>query len=255
MPNLRDFMVSIVTITVIALGACAYDLYLGPPPAAITMAHLLAAAVFGLCAGFAMACASARRAIDPWSMQARLMRLSGQPAPCSVQINKHTVTYLALCMEELSETASAVSAPLAKQWGVRGITMPFAGVGSGLSDDDRRLLVARLEESARWLSKSSAVLRHGAERILDDFALNLNGADAEELADATTDLSVTSCGLSVASGVPGAPCYSEIVESNLSKANPSTGVIDRDMTGKWIKGADYNPPCLGVVLAKRAGNP
>jgi hypothetical protein len=55
-------------------------------------------------------------------------------------------------------------------------------------------------------------------------------------------------GLAASSGLPAAAGCVEVATSNLSKANPSTGVIDVDPSGKWIKGANYVAPNLGRVI-------
>jgi hypothetical protein len=42
-----------------------------------------------------------------------------------------------------------------------------------------------------------------------------------------------------------------VAESNLSKANPITGLIEKDASGKWIKGSQYQSPQIDAVLATR----
>jgi hypothetical protein len=74
---------------------------------------------------------------------------------------------------------------------------------------------------------------------------------ARELLDGTTDTMVVVAGMSITAGLPGPTAYVEVVGSNLSKANPDSGKIDLDLSGKWIKGRDFVKPDLTKVLANQ----
>jgi hypothetical protein len=87
-----------------------------------------------------------------------------------------------------------------------------------------------------------------------DFDMALTIDEAVALADDTTDIAVVNAGFANASGIPGGACYVEVGTSNFSKANPETGRIDKDPSGKWIKGTDYQEPDLKAVLVEHGFN-
>ncbi len=255
----RDLVVAIVVTVAIAAGFSAAGLGLGPPSLRGDVVPMtLGAIAAGMAFGYAVAAAQPSQR-DPWRLQARLMRISGQPAPKSVQVNKYTITYVALCLEELAETALAITGPLQR----------YLDQHETMVDHPSRVVRAAWEsfpadearDAGRWLGDTqqtlltrSRALRACAEKLPESFHLMLSPAERCLLADGCTDLSVVACGLAVASGVPGAPAYAEVVGSNLSKANPATGVIDKDPSGKWVKGAGYVAPDMLAVLDEHKGN-
>lgn len=222
----------------------------------VMAAVLVAAFGLGACSAFLFA-AQAGRKVDPWALQARLMRISDQPTPDVVQANKYVLTYFALCLEELAETAAAIQAPLRRS---HDMYTSFAEKGRGELFADypaAQVLDAGhwLADAQQWLARSSVALRKGAEAMPDGFCVTMLPHEAKDMADGCTDVQVVSSGLAIAAGVPGGPCYEEVALSNLSKANPATGIIDKDPTGKWIKGDGYIAPSLAAVLESNKGNP
>lgn len=174
------------------------------------------------------------KAVDPWHIQADLMRISGQRIPKTPEISKHSLMYAALIMEETSETFTGVE---------QALTHTNAYIPSVALDVKHRLF-----EVASQLHSSSLHIRNLLADMPDDWHMNLSFDQALEIFDGTTDVAVVNSGFALASGFPGAAGYLEVGDSNLSKKNPDTGVIDKTPDGKWIKGRDYRKPDLGKVL-------
>jgi predicted HAD superfamily Cof-like phosphohydrolase len=169
---------------------------------------------------------------DPWAMQRALMAASGQNLPSSPELNKGVILYAALNLEEMAETLQGLCSALSK-------VQPLAelpAITELLADVHTRMLAA---------SKSTRAL---LATVPDDFRAPLSEEDLLEMVDGTTDTTVTNCGFAASLGVDGATCYREVGGSNLSKANPDTGVIDKTADGKWIKGRNYRAPNLRNVL-------
>lgn len=174
--------------------------------------------------------------VDPWALQRDLMKASGQALPQAPVLNKGGLLYAALMMEELGETLSGVSHAL-------------EGGKSREEGEHSNLLLIRI-----LINQHMEELEQGSKRLREilvevpafDYALSLN--EAVEIFDGTTDVAVVNAGFALACGLPGADGYSEVVCSNLSKANPVTGVIDKTPDGKWIKGRDFFKPDLAKVL-------
>ena len=184
--------------------------------------------------------------VDPWRLQASLMEKSGQAMPEGPTLTLAALTYMALQLEELAELANAV-----------GEAMPQAdqlsAVWGSMSDDERGSLLG----VSVALSTVQDAMNHSSLRIRRCVAdlknsqfqsFPLATQDAVEILDGVTDLMVTAAGFSLAAGLPGPEGFAEVSRSNLSKANPLTGRIDKDPSGKWIKGVSYAPPDLMGVL-------
>lgn len=184
---------------------------------------------------------------NPWETQATLMAISGQIEPHLLgetpRTDGPTLLYAALTMEELSETVRA----LAKMLVVR------PGADGHDASTYLRATLEVLENAASQLTSNSESLRSlikwsGAQG--HKFTLNPDAPSeqVQELADGLTDTAVTLFGMGVSAGIPADACYEEVQRSNLSKANPDTGVIDKDPSGKWIKGRNYTKPNLAPIL-------
>ena len=168
---------------------------------------------------------------DPWLLQTRLMRISDQHMADQPSLTSEGILYAALILEEVGELCAALVAPV-------------AGVDVGPVHDILRRLAEVNGEAAKSIRDAVArdIAEHGAVRA------PVSTEEAVEVADALTDIMVVTAGASLAMGMKGAACYRETQYSNLSKANPGTGVIDKDPSGKWIKGTGYFKPDLRGVL-------
>lgn len=180
---------------------------------------------------------------DSWEMQRRVMAISGQDIAAQPALTKTVVLYGALIMEESSELYGNLSAAIAEY----ALSIP--------EDTIRRADLATL---ASRYSAMSAVSRNNAGIIRSyvaeqpEFYFPLPENLAVALLDDTTDVTVVNCGFAVAAGLPGADAFIEVTRSNLSKVNPETGVIDKDSSGKWIKGVNYFAPDLAQVIRAHA---
>ncbi len=177
--------------------------------------------------------------MEPWSSQMRLMLISGQPVPPLPKVTKGTALYGALILEETGETMCATALALAQS----------------ACSDVRINGIARVapvfEQLGQALQIEAGHLREQIAQVPDsewDQVFPINASVAGELLDGYTDLHVVTAGASLSTGLPGAEAYAEVAASNLSKANPKTGRIDKDPSGKWIKGSAYQPPDLGRIL-------
>jgi Phosphoribosyl-ATP pyrophosphohydrolase len=176
---------------------------------------------------------------DPWALQRMLMQKSGQSTPAGVQLNRDTLTYIALIAEETSELLEPVKAVLHRSMFTSHRTGPLAQAYTALDTHSAQLRI------------NAERLRSIVSRLPASLVMHMSDEQAVEFADGCTDLSVVSCGLAVASGVPGAACYEEVLVSNLSKTDPVSGLIEKDSTGKWIKGPNYKAPNLMGVLEEK----
>lgn len=192
---------------------------------------------------------------SPWGVQAKLMEISGQiPMGSSsegVGANGDgpALLYAALTMEELSETLSALTRTLA----VVDARADDRFLPDRSIDRSAQQASELLVGASRMMLSYSQSIRHLLKWTAEDgnrFVINPDAPKAalDELADGLTDTAVTLFGLCVATGLPVEKCYTEVQRSNLSKANPATGVIDKDPSGKWIKGSNYTPPDLSRIL-------
>lgn len=172
--------------------------------------------------------------VDPWALQADLMRASGQDMPPLPELNRGSLMYAALILEECGETLDGIVAALRD--------LPAAHEHS------------QVQDVRRILSDVSHTMQHRAlavRALLEDcpeFRLALGPAHALEIFDGHEDLTVVNCGFGLSCGLPCVPGYAEVGASNLSKVNPDTGVIDKTPDGKWIKGRNYRKPDLARVL-------
>lgn len=176
--------------------------------------------------------------LNPWDYQRRLMQISGQSIPSTPTLTPTSLLYLALQMEEFGEQLQAV-------W------LAMLTNGCVLPVDDINHFRAVAEEFGTLgasLQRQSKALRGKLIRM--DFKMPLHVDAAVEILDGTTDLAVVNCGFAIATGLPGAEAYEEVVTSNISKQNPETGRIDKHPDGKWIKGTGFFKPDLARVLKR-----
>lgn len=174
---------------------------------------------------------------DVWSRQAQVMEKSEQRQPPLPEINKHTFLYYALIIEEHAETGQALlnayrHACLKHPYGSAKLTQLLYGVSVTMRNmaENLRTAIAEVEPPTHQLPRNLA----------------------KPLFDGHLDTMVTVAGFGQAAGLPGVEGYEAVQVSNLSKANPVTGLIDKDPSGKWIKGVNYQPPNLDKVLDRQA---
>lgn len=183
--------------------------------------------------------------VDPWAMQAELMGASGQDMPERPAVTDNSVLYAALVLEEGAETAAALAEAL------RSVGA-MAQVGEGESVTAEQDISSALVRAVTVMGRESRYIR-GILAGKPGINFPLTSAEAAEILDGTTDVAVVNSGFALASGLPGAAAYVEVQESNLSKRNQETGVIDKDPSGKWIKGDGYFAPDLVRVLREAGG--
>lgn len=175
--------------------------------------------------------------VDPWELQAQIMGMSGQAMPPAPAITLSTLTYLALCAEELSETMTAVLDALDSTNSRQAASL--FGVAAGMIDISKLL--------RQWSLHFREQL--GANQHHKDVRVPLTAKAAAPVADGFTDMSVVVAGGALSTGIPGAECYLEVARSNISKAQDD-GRIHLDPSGKWIKGPHYKPANLRGLLAQ-----
>jgi len=172
---------------------------------------------------------------NPWRSQQELMTRSQQVLMPSPQMTKTGMLYAALILEEAAETMTGVAG---------GVEDVSRGRGS-----DLYRIAVDFAHIARVMAATSKVIR---ERIAQCVEIPANQQMtlevAKEILDGCTDLHVVVAGMGLACGLPGQAAHDEVATSNLSKANPQTGMIDKDPSGKWIKGPNYQEPDLDALL-------
>lgn len=179
--------------------------------------------------------------VDIWDLQRKLMTISDQQTPATPHLTDSGLLYYALTMEELSEQGTYLARVLDRR--IEQLQRERGPVFTR----DAHAAVAMIAASARVMASSAVNIRAGVAK-LTGLKLPLTRVEARHLLDDLTDQAVTVAGGSVAMGLPGAAGYREVQRSNFSKANPSTGRIDKEPSGKWIKGINYRDPDLDAVL-------
>jgi hypothetical protein len=180
--------------------------------------------------------------VDPWALQRDLMYISNQAIgdPGRPAINTTVLLYYALILEELGEgfrTLARVGTPK---------------VGTGFYDLNGGVPMSWTEVGNQLIDFSTNMRKSIAEMQFRPIPLSIQ--DAADMLDDLTDIMVVTSGATVAAGLPGPAGYLEVSSSNLSKANPATGLIDKDASGKWIKGANYRMADLRSVVSQSMNN-
>lgn len=175
--------------------------------------------------------------LDVFSIQRSIMAISDQALPSYPSLTKESILYGALILEEAGETMLALARALEVSCRGRSsdlyqVSLDFAQQGCILINTSNKIKT-KLEQTKEL-----------------PVATTIPFEIAKELLDGQNDLIVVSAGLGQATGLPGMDAYLEVSSSNLSKANPATGKIDKTADGKWIKGANYREPDLGALLRK-----
>ena len=189
------------------------------------------------------------KAVDIWSFQEDLMKASDQEIPREPRINKNVLLYLALMAEELGETADAVRKELELYLLVTADEFDVMPETEQAQFDALRQVHSKLESLVRLGDLASGIRGH-LTYVNGGWWLRPTRQGAEEMLDGATDVAVVTAGFGLAAGLPAREGYHEVGASNLSKANPVTGKIDKDPSGKWIKGSQYKAPDLGTVLER-----
>lgn len=185
--------------------------------------------------------------VDIWSYQEHLMNISGQRVASRPSINKTMLLYASMQGEELAEEYKALACALGA-----ALATEYAATPKGTAPPNHTLV---LEAVRTKLEVASSELDHAYKYIKAQLATMGDGISypipktfAIPVLDGVTDVAVVTAGFSLAAGLPGPEAYVDVVSSNISKANPDTGLIERDDSGKWIKGREYKEPSLATVL-------
>lgn len=168
--------------------------------------------------------------LNTWQQQQKLMEISNQHRATIPELNKTSLLYSALILEEASELMD-------------GLTKIIDRIDDHAHDQ----LHFELSNARNTMHIVSLRVRD-IIKTLPELSVVLTRAEAKEIADASTDIAVVNCGFAISSGFDGQACYDDVVGSNLSKANPETGMIDKTPDGKWIKGVNYVEPNLEKVI-------
>jgi hypothetical protein len=171
---------------------------------------------------------------SPWASQLLLMVKSSQVVPDHPVMTPTVILYGALILEEAAETLAALST---------AIRVAYPGDAGACAIAKDYFYVSR------FMAMESVHIRNQlltCENLPAEAPLSRG--TAAEILDGCTDLHVVTAGLSIACGLPGEEAHEEVTRSNLSKANPVTGMIDKDGSGKWIKGEKYQAPNLKTLL-------
>lgn len=172
---------------------------------------------------------------NPWNLQTRLMLVSNQQVASAPELNKTGLLYVALICEELAEMMATYRRILDR-------VETNDGQAFGPTKD-------RMHHGSYVIANLSITLREAIrDYVPHNLAIPLMREEARALLDDVTDNAVVVCGAAMAAGMPAAAAYVRVTDSNLSKANPVTGVIDKLPDGKWIKGANYREPELDALL-------
>lgn len=185
------------------------------------------------------------KGLDPWEMQRDLMVMSDQRIARRAQLTETSLLYGALILEEAGETLTGLARAALR---ASNFYEPETTEGKLCSS-----MFANYNAIADAMDFAAGAARYELKKLKDMGLLltfDLTRAEAQEIFDGTVDLTVVNCGFALASGLPGAEGYVEATASNISKKNPETGMIDKDPSGKWIKGPNYFEPDLLSILVE-----
>ncbi len=178
---------------------------------------------------------------DPWVIQRTLMGISGQKIPEQPMLTREVLLYYARIMEENAEVGEvllrilgALQLPLYEDrqtFGQLRQTIAATGRSMGFASRRMRQLLA-LPSFATW----------------EGVALDLKQAEA--LLREISDLQAVNSGFPLAAGLPAEEGYIEVGASNLTKLDPTTGRIETDQTGRWVRSKGYEAPELARVLVE-----
>lgn len=178
--------------------------------------------------------------LSPWETQRSLMAASDQMMPSKPELNKGALLYAALSLEEGSEILTGLTRALERLVD-----------GAPAKSPMRKMLLTlnnHMDEAGTSMYEHSLAIRAQLSEMPNDFRADLTDDEVVEIADGTTDLTVTNCGFALSMGLDGDACYAEVAGSNLSKRNPKTGKIDKKPDGKWIRGEEFREPSLHAVI-------
>jgi hypothetical protein len=175
-----------------------------------------------------------------WDQQRRIMQVSGQVCPTEPTITPTTLMYNALVIEETGESCATLSAVLRQ--GAEHLEFPYVA-----------LLAEHLREDSQLLMRIAKDRREIISHLPQALRIRMTHEQAALLLDDTTDIMVVGSGFGLAAGLPSEAGWEEVNRSNMSKVNPLTGEIDKDRSGKWVKGVNYTPPDLSKLLKGGSG--
>jgi len=193
---------------------------------------------------FVVAARGTKDHLSPWAMQLFCMKMSAQPTPDTPQLNRTALLYYALILEEASEAGESLMNILADH-------LALHAVGEAPENFEALAKISQSIHAAQMSThfESTALRSLLNERLGAHWGgIPLTLKQATALADDTTDIQVVNSGFALSLGLPGEQCYAEVFGSNISKANPDTGFIDKTPDGKWIKGKDFYKPDLASLL-------
>jgi hypothetical protein len=221
--------------------------YLGA--AAILMVGAVPLALVGFTNRQRSVVADGRRP-NPWEIQQHLMRISDQKTPSTPRITHTALLYYALILEEASEAGEGLMNVLADY--LEGEQDGERTVAAQLEFNALAKISRTIHASQMSMHFESTALRNllKAELPASWQGMPLTISQAKKLGDDTTNITVVNCGFCLGLGLPGQLMYDDVSGSNLSKANPSTGIIDKDGSCKWIKGANFKEPNIALLLRR-----
>lgn len=168
--------------------------------------------------------------VDIWSYQADLMTASGQLQPGVPMLHEGTLLYAALQAEEFAEQIQAMLSIMR---------------GDQAREPEEVRVFNDLTTLESWLSYTTVALRAELSKLEArgiELAYGMSMKQARDLMDGVTDVAVVTAGFGISAGLPVRAAYRVVGTSNDSKKNPHTGMIDKDPSGKWIKGVNYVKP-------------
>jgi hypothetical protein len=172
-----------------------------------------------------------------WKTQLAMMQASGQQTPKLPTLTRDSLLYISLIAEELAELCGTTKNILATTMGQR--------TGHSYAQATTHLILGTMATEIHVLSRQ---LRLKSATLPASFYLALDKTLACAVLDDAADITVVSAGFALSTGLPIAEGYAEVQRSNLSKRNPDTGIIEKDTSGKWIKGAQFSPPALMPLM-------
>lgn len=180
--------------------------------------------------------------VDPWEAEQALLTIRAQPAPERPMLTKEGLVGYSRVLVSAAALGQAIVSTISRH------TIEVSrDLHPALIHLDRTIA-----QVVRVINLAEVHLRQltgtNGEGLGDWPGCPLELDRATMLLEESVDLVGSAAAFSLLAGLPGAEGYRAMVVSQLSKADPKTGRIARDGSGRSIRGPNYQPAELDKLL-------
>lgn len=121
--------------------------------------------------------------------------------------------------------------------------------GRSIFDQQADFMKACGQTVDKFNPKQSALYETLINEEMNEFKI---AVEDHEVADAVIDLLVVIVGYGLSMGWPMKKLWDEVMDSNMSKIDPTTGKVKKRKDGKVLKPKDWQPPNINDILLRHA---